>query len=60
MRVDIVDNSYAPDADPTGPALVAPEVTERLRRQFGVSDRMPDVSMPEIVLDRARVMTITG
>jgi hypothetical protein len=54
------DDPYAPDADPTGPVLVAPEITERLRRQFGVSDRMPDIPMPEVVLDRASVMTITG
>jgi len=60
MRVDTVTTPIAPDADPTGPVLVAPEITEGLRRQFGVSDRMPDVSMPEVVLDRACVMTITG
>src|SRR6478672_3826007 len=39
---------------------VAPEIPERLGGKRRVADCMPDVLMAQIILDRARIMPITG
>jgi hypothetical protein len=41
-------------------SLVAPEIPERLGGKRRVADRVPNVLMTQIVLDRACIVPITG
>src|SRR5262249_39309543 len=40
--------------------LIPPKVLEPVGRQFGVPDRVLDVPVPEVVLQRPRVVAIVG
>ena len=54
--------SGAAQALGSSPALVLipPEVLESGWRQFGVPDRVAYVSMPEIVLNRSRIVAVAN
>jgi hypothetical protein len=41
-----------------GHPLVSPEVSEPIGRQVGVADRVDDVPVAEVVLDRPRVVPV--
>ena len=43
-----------------GLQLAPPEPLEPIRRQFGVPHRVSDVLMPQVVLQRSRVMALVG
>src|SRR5437867_567885 len=38
--------------------LIPPKVLEPCRRQFRISDRVADISMPKVILNGSRVVTI--
>ena len=40
--------------------LISPKVLEPSRRQFSVPDRVADIAVAQVVLDRARVVTLVG
>ena len=46
--------------DPAPPSSVPPKVLEPVRRHFGVPDRVLNVLVPEVVLERSRVVAIVG
>src|SRR5260221_454693 len=40
--------------------LIPPKVLEPCRRQFRISDRVANISMPKVILNGSRVVTIAG
>ena len=46
--------------DPAPPSSVPPKVLETVGRHFGVPDRVLDVLVPEVVLQRPRVVAYLG
>jgi hypothetical protein len=50
----------APQSALEASRLPPPEVLEAVRGHLGVSDRVLDILVPEIVLQRSRVMAIVG
>src|SRR5262249_42030026 len=46
--------------DPAPPSSVPPKLLESVGRHFGVSDRVLDVLVPEVVLQGPGVMAIIG
>src|SRR5262249_36522911 len=46
--------------DPAPPSSIPPKVLEPVGCHFGVSDRVLDVPVPEVVLQRPRVVAIVG
>src|SRR6516164_9710831 len=46
--------------DPAPPSSVPPKILESVGRHFGVSDRVLDVLVPEVVLQGPRVVAIIG
>jgi hypothetical protein len=56
------DGPYAfrPSVPPLGAASVLPEPFEPIRRQLRVAHRRGDRAVPEVVLDRPRILAIVG
>ena len=46
--------------DPAPPSSVPPKILESVGRHFGVSDRVLDVLVPEVVLQGPRVVAIVS
>ena len=40
--------------------LIPPKVLEPCRRQFRISNRVADIAMPEVILNRSRIVAITS
>jgi hypothetical protein len=40
--------------------LIPPEILKSLRTQFRIPNRVSDVPMPEVLLDRSRILTLIG
>lgn len=45
---------------PIVPGSVVPEILEPVRRHFGVADRMHDIFVAHVVLERSSVMPLVG
>src|SRR5204862_3563438 len=59
-RHDVASRCSGPHVAQSCWHLIAPKVLEPGRRQFRISNRVADITMPEVILNRSRIVAITG